>query len=62
ASLWSLQDKSVPELIGNFYQNLTAGLSRAEALRQAQLAFIAQKNVRDAPLHWAPYVLVGDWR
>ncbi|MGB3239250.1 MAG: CHAT domain-containing protein, partial [Geitlerinemataceae cyanobacterium] len=62
ASLWRLQDKSVPEFIGYFYQNLTAGASRAEALRQAQLEFLKRKNEYDAPLYWAPYVLVGDWR
>lgn len=62
ASLWSLQHKSVAPLIGNFYQNLTAGLPRAEALRQAQLDFLSDRHGYDAPLHWAPYVLVGDWR
>lgn len=62
ASLWSLQDESVPGFMGYFYQNLTAGLSRAEALRQAQLEFLSERHGYDAPIHWAPYVLVGDWR
>lgn len=62
ASVWSLQHESVKDFISLFYQNLTQGVSRAEALRQAQLSFLADKNNYDAPLHWAPYVLVGDWR
>lgn len=62
ASLWSLQHESVADFIALFYQNLTQGVSRAEALRQAQLSFLAEKNYRDAPLYWAPYVLVGDWQ
>jgi CHAT domain-containing protein/tetratricopeptide (TPR) repeat protein len=62
ASLWSLQDESVEDFISLFYEHLTQGASRSEALRQAQLSFLADKNKYDAPLYWAPYVLVGDWR
>ncbi|MBE9040826.1 CHAT domain-containing protein [Oscillatoriales cyanobacterium LEGE 11467] len=39
-----------------------AGETRAEALRRAQLSFLHGDRGRDAPLYWAPYVLVGDWR
>ncbi|MEL7039233.1 MAG: CHAT domain-containing protein [Cyanobacteria bacterium J06592_8] len=62
ASLWSLSDESAVEFMGYFYTSLIQGKSRAEALRQAQLAFLQQKNKYDAPLFWAPYILVGDWR
>jgi CHAT domain-containing protein/tetratricopeptide (TPR) repeat protein len=62
ASLWSLQHESVEKFIGFFYQKLIAGASRADSLRYAQLEFLKQKNGYDAPLYWAPYVLVGDWR
>jgi CHAT domain-containing protein/tetratricopeptide (TPR) repeat protein len=62
ASLWSLSDKSVEEFIGYFYQKLVTGASRAESLRYAQLEFLKDKDQYDAPLYWAPYVLVGDWR
>ena len=62
ASLWSLNDESAVEFMGHFYEQLIQGKSRAEALRQAQLAFLQQKNRYDAPLYWAPYILVGDWR
>jgi len=30
-------------------------------MRDAQLAMIAGKKY-SAPLYWAPFVLVGDWR
>lgn len=62
ASLWSLNDQSAVEFMGYFYQELVQGSTRAEALRQAQLAFIKDKNRYDAPVYWAPYVLVGNWR
>lgn len=62
ASLWSLNDKSAVEFMGHFYEQLVQGKSRAEALRQAQLMFLQKKNSYDAPLYWASYVLVGDWR
>jgi CHAT domain-containing protein len=62
ASLWSLNDESAVEFMGHFYEQLVQGKSRAEALRQAQLMFLQKKNGYDAPLYWAPYVLVGDWR
>ncbi|WP_413160378.1 CHAT domain-containing protein [Capilliphycus salinus ALCB114379] len=62
ASLWSLNDRSAVEFMGHFYEQLVQGKSRAEALRQAQLMFLQQKNGYDAPLYWAPYILVGDWR
>jgi CHAT domain-containing protein len=62
ASLWSLNDKSAVEFMGYFYQQLVQGSTRAEALRQAQIAFIKDKNRYDTPVYWAPYVLVGNWR
>jgi CHAT domain-containing protein/tetratricopeptide (TPR) repeat protein len=60
ASIWSLPDESATEFIGTFYQELVSGTPRAEALRRAQLKFL--KGGWNAPLYWAPYVLLGDWR
>jgi CHAT domain-containing protein/tetratricopeptide (TPR) repeat protein len=62
ASLWSLSDKSATEFISTFYQELVAGTPRAEALRRAQLNFLKGDTGRNAPLYWASYVLLGDWR
>lgn len=61
ASLWSLDDESGAKLIGTFYRELaTAKVSKAEALRQAQLTLMSDPDFRH-PRYWAPYVLVGNW-
>lgn len=61
ASLWSLDDESGAQFIGHFYRALSdRKLSKAEALRQAQLTLLRDPNFRH-PRYWAPYVLVGNW-
>jgi CHAT domain-containing protein len=61
ASLWSLDDQSGAQFMGEFYRNLArARISKAEALRQTQLTFLRDPNFRH-PRYWAPYVLVGNW-
>jgi CHAT domain-containing protein len=61
ASLWSLDDRSAAYFASEFYRALIKGkLSKAEALRQAQRALLADPDYRH-PFHWAPYVLVGNW-
>jgi CHAT domain-containing protein/tetratricopeptide (TPR) repeat protein len=61
ASLWSLDDESSVELMKQFYQQLGKGtVSRAEALRQAQLSLM--KNQQYAyPRYWSPLILLGNW-
>ncbi len=67
ASLWNVSDKSTAEFMGKFYQNLKAGKTKAEALRQAQLDFLQNpqqnpeyKNYKH-PYYWAAFILVGSW-
>lgn len=61
ASLWSLDDESGAQFIGQFYRALSSNnTSKAEALRQAQLSLLRDPNFRH-PRYWAPYVLVGNW-
>jgi CHAT domain-containing protein len=67
-SLWPVPDESTLKLVTAFYQNLIdAGLSRAEALRQAQLKLIHAQEFEDIddsfsnPLYWAPFILIGNW-
>ncbi|PSB33069.1 CHAT domain-containing protein [Stenomitos frigidus] len=61
ASLWSLDDESSVELMKQFYQQLGKGsISRAEALRQAQLALIKSEQYA-YPRYWAPLILLGNW-
>jgi CHAT domain-containing protein len=58
ATLWSVDDESTTELMSQFYRDLNSGVTKAEALRQAQLAVFAKE---ERPYFWAPFVLVGNW-
>jgi CHAT domain-containing protein/tetratricopeptide (TPR) repeat protein len=63
ATLWSVQDQSTSVLMTEFYQKLNqknTNLTKAEALRQAQLALVNSKEYHH-PFYWAPFVLVGNW-
>jgi CHAT domain-containing protein len=61
ATLWSVDDQASVLFTENFYAELAQpGISRAEALRRAQVALLERYPGR--PRYWAPYVLVGSWR
>jgi CHAT domain-containing protein len=61
ATLWSVRDTAAALLMNEFYQHLgEPGISKAEALRQAQLTLIADPDY-DQPFFWSPFVLVGNW-
>ncbi|MBW4467541.1 MAG: CHAT domain-containing protein [Pegethrix bostrychoides GSE-TBD4-15B] len=61
ASLWNLQDDSGAALMEQFYQVLSQNqVSKAEALRQAQLAILRDPQY-GAPRFWASYLLLGSW-
>jgi CHAT domain-containing protein len=80
ASLWSVDDKQTRDLMAWFYEGLWRKkgppLSRAEALRQAQLRMLREgprrgfareddktEDLKTAPpYYWAAFVLSGDWR
>ncbi|MGB3404500.1 MAG: CHAT domain-containing protein [Microcoleaceae cyanobacterium] len=60
ATLWSVSDQSTAEFMESFYQKLTQpNMSRAEALRLAQIDMLKSRNRR--PFFWAPFILVGNW-
>ncbi len=67
ATLWSVNDESTFDLISEFYTNLSKGMSKAEALRQAQIRLINAKKIPGVnkqyanPAHWAPFILSGNW-
>ena len=54
ATMWKVQPKIGRKLPLRFYTHWRAGLTCAEALRQAQLDFI-----KESPVFWAPYYLTG---
>ncbi|MBE9015597.1 CHAT domain-containing protein [Chroococcidiopsidales cyanobacterium LEGE 13417] len=61
ATLWYVSDAATVPLMSQFYQELsTAEMTKAEALRRAQLALLQNPRYRH-PVYWAPYVLVGNW-
>lgn len=62
ASLWNVDDESTAVFMSQFYQELTKtpNITKAEALRHAQLALLQNPNYK-RPSFWAPYVLVGNW-
>jgi CHAT domain-containing protein len=61
ASLWFVNDADTVPLIQDFYTQIRQpGVSKAEALRQAQLKIITDPNGH--PAIWSPFVLVGNWQ
>lgn len=61
ASLWSVSDRSTASLMIEFYRQLSKpGITRAEALRRAQVDLLHQ-NDYTSPYYWAPFVLLGNW-
>ena len=61
ASLWSVNDVSTKETMQAFYKEITAGQSKAESLRRAQLAVMHDPRFAH-PYFWAPFVVLGDWK
>ena len=62
ATLWTVGDQAASELITEFYRQIryTPGISKAAALRQAQLKLINQWKYRD-PFYWSPFLIIGNW-
>ena len=61
ATLWSVSDVASTQLVSDFYRELGLdGNSKAEALRQAQLALMADRRYRH-PYYWGPFLLIGNW-
>ena len=65
ATLWSVVDPSTAKIMGEFYRQLeqtgTTKANKAEALRQAQLTLLKDKQFNH-PHFWAPFILVGNWQ
>jgi CHAT domain-containing protein len=75
-SQWAVADQSTAELMTAFYrhwQHPDAGgggggarITKAEALQRAQLELLEGRSAGGRkhahPFHWAPFILIGDWR
>lgn len=61
ATLWSVNDQATAVIMAQFYEQLSTNqLSKAEALRQAQLAMLKNRWYKH-PFYWSAYTLVGNW-
>ncbi|MEQ9550781.1 MAG: CHAT domain-containing protein [Coleofasciculus sp. G3-WIS-01] len=61
ATLWYINDEATVPLIAEFYRQLSQpDITRAEALRQAQLQMISNVNYNH-PAVWSPFILIGNW-
>lgn len=61
-SLWLVSDDGTQELMARYYQKLTDGMGRSEALRATQLEMIDEDGRYSHPYYWASFILAGDWQ
>lgn len=69
STLWSVDDLAASELMIRFHRHLRAGLTKDEALREAQVELIrapieiegGKQLDAAAPRAWAGFQLYGDW-
>ncbi|MBN3962602.1 CHAT domain-containing protein [Nostoc sp. NMS8] len=61
ATLWPVKDRAAAMLMTRFYDQLRQPkITKAEALRQAQISLIRQTDFHD-PFFWSAFVLIGNW-
>jgi CHAT domain-containing protein len=73
ATLWAVEDFSTASLMERFYRNRRSGLSKALALKEAQISLLKGQVVSGDrgtnktgatyahPNFWAPFILMGNW-
>jgi CHAT domain-containing protein len=61
ATLWFVHDQASTDLVTEFYTQLeNPGVSRAEALRRAQMKLLHAHHYRH-PGYWSPFLLINSW-
>ncbi|MDH7445461.1 CHAT domain-containing protein [Aquimarina sp. 2201CG14-23] len=64
-SLWKVNDKTTSELMQYFYKNLHLSNSKAHALYQGKLNYLASEkisNTQKSPYYWAAFVYYGSYQ
>ncbi|MEZ4774373.1 MAG: CHAT domain-containing tetratricopeptide repeat protein [Bacteroidia bacterium] len=60
-TLWEVNDAATAEIMTSFYESLSAGNSKDEALRNAKTGWLSRADHLMAhPYYWAGYIAVGD--
>ncbi len=60
-TLWQIHDESTSIIMQQFYKHLSKNANKAEALRQAKLAYIKKaKGLKAHPVYWSPFIQIGD--
>ncbi|MGB6014383.1 MAG: CHAT domain-containing tetratricopeptide repeat protein, partial [Nodosilinea sp.] len=59
-SLWKVSDNGTSDLMRRYYQLLSNGVGRSEALRDVQLEMM-QDPTYEHPYFWASFIFSGDW-
>jgi CHAT domain-containing protein len=61
STFWAVDDRAASEIMIRFYENLARGMTKLQALRDAQLRMM-RRDRRASPAEWAAFDLIGDWR
>jgi CHAT domain-containing protein len=59
ASHWKVEARATAPLMLEFHRNLLSNLSKAEALRHAELKLLRPRR-HAHPFYWAGFVLIGN--
>ena len=58
ASLWNVNDAPTSRFMRTYYEYLTRGRTKRQALRLTKIAMSRSRGAR--PFHWAPFILIGE--
>ncbi|WP_194269463.1 CHAT domain-containing protein [Oceanihabitans sp. IOP_32] len=62
-TLWKINDQSTSDIMTNFYKNLSDGLNKKEALRQAKIKYLtanANDPLLQHPYYWSGIIISGN--
>jgi len=60
-SMWAIDEKTSADILTDFYRNLSEGMRKSQALREAKLQFLNGAPAELAhPYYWAGLGLIGD--